>query len=73
MDKPINTNATATHCRCNSALPNIMTDTNIVKNFRVVVKTAHVNGPNSVIVVKMKSWPIALAELKAKRLRITSG
>lgn len=51
---PVKTSITAKLCRCVIAFPKNITENKIVKSFRVVVMTEHVNGPKFVTVVNMK-------------------
>ena len=54
MPSPVKTIKTANHCLVVMALPKKSTEKRMVKNFRVVVTTDVVRGPNDVTVVKMK-------------------
>ena len=56
---PMNTSATATHCRGSSGLPLHTTESRMLKNLRVVVMMVLARDPNVLIVWKMKSWPTA--------------
>lgn len=56
MPSPENTRNTPTHCRSIKELPKIMTDPNMVKNFRVVVIIEVVRGPKWMTVQNIKFY-----------------
>lgn len=45
-NNPVNTKIAPYHCLVDRTFPNITTEHNTVKNFRVVVTTEHDKGPN---------------------------
>ena len=69
MANPMKTRTQPDHWMSDNGLPNMNTEARMVKNFRVVVMIEQVNGPNEVMVVKLKCFQVHRSRMVLVLLR----